>query len=90
MSYQVILFDRAGNASPRLSCEVLCDGTEIEIDAELAYEYINSSHKAHIIEQDIVVSEHIVHGYSFYGDTIINGVVASRCGQYILAVSKAL
>ncbi len=89
MSYDVVLFDKAGNASPPLSCEVHCDGTEIEIDAELAYEYINSLHKAHVIDGNTVISEHTILGYSFYGDTIINGVNASRCGQYILAVSSA-
>ncbi len=89
MSYSVVLFDRAGNASPTIPCEVHCDGTEIEVDAELAYEYINSSHKAHILDDSQVVSKHSVLGYSFHGDTIINGVMASRCGQYILIISAA-
>ncbi len=89
MSYTVVLLDRAGNASPPLACEVHCDGTEIEVDAELAYDFINSSHMAHIYENDLVISKHSVLGYSFHGDTIINGVNASRCGQYILTVSVA-
>jgi len=90
MSYSVILHDRAGNASPTFSCEIHCDGTEIEIDAEHAYEYINTSHKAYILDNDQIISVHMIHGYSFYGDTIINGVNASRCGQYILTVSSAV
>lgn len=89
MSYELILFDRAGNASPPLPCEIHCDGTEIEIDADLAYEYINSSHTAQILDDNEVISQHSVLGYSFHGDTIINGVNASRCGQYILTVSTA-
>ena len=90
MSYSVILLNRTGEMSPPLPCEIHCDGTEIEIDAELAYEYINSSHTAHILDGKEVVSKHSVLGYSFYGDTIINGVNASRCGQYILTISTAL
>lgn len=90
MTYSVILYDRNGKASPPLTCEVHCDGTEIEVDAEHAYEYINTSHKAHILDNDKVISVHIIHGYSFYGDTIINGVNASRCGQYILTISTAI
>ena len=90
MSYSVILLNRTGEASPPLPCEIHCDGTEIEIDAEIAYEYINSSHMAHILDGTEVVSKHSVLGYSFYGDTIINGVNASRCGQYILTISTAL
>ena len=89
MSYTVVLFDRAGNASPALPCDIHCDGTELEIDAELSCEYINSSHTAHIIDNNEVVSRHSVLGYSFFGDTIINGVNASRCGQYILIISTS-
>lgn len=89
MPYSVVLLDRTGNASPALPCDIHCDGTELEIDAELSYEYINSSHIAHIIDNNEVVSVHTVLGYSFYGDTIINGVNASRCGQYILIISTA-
>ncbi len=89
MAYTVVLLDRTGNASPPLPCEVHCDGTELEIDAATSYEYINSSHTAHIYDGDTIVSKHSVLGYSFYGDTIINGVNASRCGQYILIISTA-
>ena len=89
MSFKVVLFDRAGNSSPPLPCEVHCNGSEVEIDAELAYDFINSSYKAHILDNEEVISEHSVLGYSFLGDTIINGVNASRCGQYILTISTA-
>ena len=89
MSYKVILFDRAGNASPPFPCDVHCNGSEIEIDAELSYDYINSSYKAHLLDQGEVISKHSILGYSFTGDTIINGVNASRCGQYILSISTA-
>ena len=89
MSYTVVLLDRAGNASPALPCDIHCDGTELEIDAQLSYEYINSSYTVHIIDNNEVVSTHSVLGYSFLGDTIINGVNASRCGQYILVISTA-
>ncbi len=89
MPYTVVLLDRAGNASPELPCDIHCDGTELEIDAELSYEYINSSHTAHIIDNNEVVSTHSVLGYSFLGDTIINGVNASRSGQYVLIISNA-
>lgn len=90
MAYTVLLLDRAGNSSPPLPCEVHCDGTELELDAELSYEYINSSHTVHILDDGEIVSKHSVLGYSFYGDTIINGVNASRCGQYILIISNAI
>lgn len=90
MSYKVILLDRDGNESPAMTCEVHCDGTEIEVDAEIANEYINCSHMANLIDGDEIISVHHIHGYCFYGDTIINGVNASRCGQYILAVSSAI
>ena len=89
MSYTVILFDRAGNASPQLPCDIHCGGTELEIDAELSYEYISNSCSAHILDDREVVSEHAVLGYNFIGDTIINGVNASRSGQYILFISPA-
>lgn len=89
MGYKVILFDRAGNSSPPLSCDVLCDGSEIEVDAEAAYNFINSSVKAYVLDEGEVVSKHSVLGYSFIGDTIINGVNASRCGQYLLTISSA-
>jgi len=89
MTYTVILLDRAGNSSPALPCDIHCDGTELEIDAELSYEYINNSHIAHIIDNNEIVSSHSVLGYSFFGDTIINGVNASRRGKYILIISTA-
>jgi len=90
MSYKVILLDRDGNESPAMTCEVHCDGTEIEVDAEIANEYITCSRQANVIEGDQIISAHLIHGYSFYGDTIINGVNASRYGQYILTVSSAI
>tara|TARA_B110000240_G_C13194341_1_gene323408 strand:+ start:307 stop:549 length:243 start_codon:yes stop_codon:yes gene_type:complete len=80
MSHTVVLLDRSGNASPALPCDIHCDGTELEIDAESSYKYINSSHIAHILDDNEVVSTHSVLDYSFFGDTIINGVNASRCG----------
>jgi hypothetical protein len=89
MSYTVVLLDRAGNASPALPCDIHCDGTELEIDAEQSYKYINRSHTAHIMDNNEVVSTHSVLGYSFLGDTIIDGVNASRCGQYMLIISAA-
>ena len=89
MAYTVVLLDRAGNTSPQFPCEVHCDGTELEIDAETAYEYISSTHSVHIFDGDEVISKHSVLGYNFYGDTIINGVNASRYGQYILIISNA-
>lgn len=89
MPYAVILKDRAGNASPLLPCNIHCDGTELEIDAELAYEYIKSSHTTQIVDDGDIVSEHKVLGYSFYGDTIINGVKASRCREYLVVISNA-
>ncbi len=89
MSYEVVLLDRAGNASPPLPCDIHCNGSEIEVDAELAYQYINVSYTACVMDEGDVISQHTILGYSFYGDTIINGVNASRCGQYILTVSTA-
>jgi len=89
MTYTAILFDRAGNASPALPCDIHCDGTELEIDAELSYKYINSLHTIHIVDNNVVISKHSALGYSFQGDTIINGVHASRCGQYIIVISTA-
>lgn len=89
MSYEVVLLDRAGNASPPLPCDIHCNGSEIEVDAELAYRYINISYKACVMDDGDIISQHTILGYSFYGDTIINGVNASRCGQYILTVSTA-
>ncbi len=89
MSYTALLIDRNGNNSPFLSCDIHCDGTELEIDAELSYAYIGSSHIVQIYDGDELVSSHEVLGYSFHGDTIINGVNASRCGHYILILSSA-
>ena len=88
MSYKAVLFDRNGNRSPTLLCDIHCDGTELEIDAELSYEFIGSSHLVHIYDGNDLVSTHEVLGYSFHGDTIINGVNASRCGHYILILSS--
>ena len=90
MSYTVVLFNRVGNASPPLPCDIHCDGTELEIDAELSYEYISNSYSAHILDDNEIVSKHSVLGYNFIGDTIINGVHASRTGQYILIISSAI
>lgn len=90
MIYKLVLLDRKGNTSPAFACEIHCDGTEIEVDAELAYEYMNSSYKIYILEKDEIISEHMLLGYNFCGDTIINGVNASRSGQYILTVSAAI
>lgn len=89
MSYTVVLLDRVGNESPAFPCDIHCDGTELEIDAELSYEFINSSHTAQIIDNNEIISTHSVLGYSFHGDTIINGVNASRSGQYLLIISTA-
>ena len=89
MSYEAVLLDRNGNSSPRLLCDIHCDGTELEIDAELSYEYIGSSQTVNIYDGYDLVSTHEVLGYSFHGDTIINGVNASRCGHYILILSSA-
>ncbi len=89
MTYTVVLLDRAGNESPAFPCDIHCDGTELEVDAELSYEFINSSHTAHIIDGNEIISKHSVLGYSFLGDTIINGVNASRSGRYILIISTA-
>lgn len=90
MSYTAILFDRSGNASPQFPCEIYSNGTELEIDAELSYEYVNSCSLVHILDDNQKISVHEVLGYNFQGDTIINGVNASRSGQYILALSLAL
>ena len=87
MHYSVVLIDRTGNTSPSFPCDIHADGTELEIDAELSYDYISTSHIAHVLEGDNVISKHMVLGYSYHGDTIINGVNASRCGQYILTIS---
>ncbi len=89
MSYTVVLLDRAGNASPPLPCDIHCNSTELEIDAELSYKYINSSHTAHIMDKNEVASKHSVLGYSFLGEAVINNVSASRYGKYILAISIA-
>tara|TARA_R110002096_G_scaffold308856_7_gene503347 strand:- start:1144 stop:1416 length:273 start_codon:yes stop_codon:yes gene_type:complete len=89
MPYSVVLLDRTGNASPALPCDIHCDGTELEIDAELSYKYINRSSTAKILDDNEVISTHSVLGYHFLGDTIIDGVNASRSGQYILAISSA-
>ncbi len=89
MTYTAILIDRAGAASPAFACDIHCDGTELEVDAELAYEYVGSSHIVNILDGDDLVSIHEVLGYSFHGDTIINGVNASRCGHYVLILSTA-
>ncbi len=89
MSYKAVLIDRNGDSSPYLLCDVHCEGTELEIDAELSYEYIGSSHAVHIYDGNELVSTHEVLGYSFHGDTIINGVNASRCGHYILILGAA-
>jgi len=90
MNYTVVLFDRVGNASPPLPCDIHCDATELEIDAELSYEYISNSYSAHILDDSEIISRHSVLGYNFIGDTIINGVNASRSGQYILIISPAI
>ncbi len=89
MSYKAVLIDRNGDSSPYLLCDIHCEGTELEIDAELSYEYIGSSHTVHIYDGNELVSTHEVLGYSFHGDTIINGVNASRCGHYILILGAA-
>ena len=89
MTYTVVLLDRAGNASPQFPCDIHCDGTELEIDAESSCQYINRSHVAHILDNNEIVSKHSVLGYSFFGDTIVNGVNASRDGLYILVISTA-
>lgn len=87
MTYSVVLIDRHGQQSPALECEIFCGGTEFEIDAELSYEYIKTARRMHVIQEQQVVSEHDILGYSFLGDTIINGVHASRSGKYVLTVS---
>ncbi len=87
MFYTVVLLDRKGNESPELPCGIHGNSTELKIDAELSYKYINSSHIAHIIDHHEIVSRHSVLGYSFFGDAIINGVSASRYGHYILILS---
>lgn len=89
MKYFVKLIDRNGKASPLLSCEIFCDGTEFEVDAEMAYEYVKCARMILVFHDNKVISEHNILGYSFLGDTIISGVHASRCGKYVLAVSPA-
>ena len=87
MAYSVILIDRQGRQSPQFDCDIFCDGTEFEIDAELSYDYIKTARFIFVLQNDELVSEHSVLGYSFVGDTIISGVHASRCGKYVLTVS---
>ena len=88
MTYLVILIDRQGHQSPALECEIFCDGTEFEIDAELYYEHVKTARYAHVVQDNQVISEHEILGYSFLGDTIISGVHASRCGKYVITVSR--
>ena len=87
MNYSVVLIDRNGRQSPALSCEIFCGGTEFEIDAELSYEYIKTARRMHVVQNQQTISEHEILGYTFLGDTIINGVHASRSGKYVLTVS---
>lgn len=86
MTYSVILIDRQGRHSPTFDCDVFCDGTELEIDAEHSYEHIKTARTIHVLINNQVVSQHDILGYSFIGDTIISGVHASRCGKYVLTV----
>ena len=88
MTYCVVLIDRHGQQSPALDCEIFCGGTEFEIDAELSYEYIKTARRMHVVQEHQVISEHVILGYSFLGDTIINGIHASRSGRYVLTVSN--
>ena len=88
MTYSAVLFDRSGKASPPLPCEICGNGSELKIDAELCYEYVNSCYRANILNKNQTISTHKVLGYNFEGDAIINGVTASRCGQYILVLSS--
>ena len=89
MDYSVKLIDRNGKASPSFPCEIFCDGSEFEVDAELAYEYVKSARIMLVYFDNKVISEHNILGYSFLGDTIISGVHASRSGKYVLTVSPA-
>lgn len=89
MTYSVILIDRQGRHSPTLDCELFCDGTELEIDAELSYEYIKTARSINLLHGKDLISEHEILGYSFLGDTVISGVHASRSGKYVLTVSSA-
>ena len=88
MLYSVKLIDQHGRSSPDFDCEIFCDGSEFEIDAELSYEYIKTARIIHVISENRVLSEHTILGYSFVGDTIISGVHAARYGKYVLTVSS--
>ena len=87
MNYLAVLFDRSGKASPPLPCEIRGNGSELEIDAELSYQYVSSCYAVDILDKNQTISSHRILGYNFQGNTIINGVTASRCGQYILVLS---
>ena len=89
MSYTTVLIDRKGNTSPPFECEVCGDGAELEIDASTSYDYISKARSLYILENKKILSKHELHGYSFEGDTIIDGVNASRNGKYILILGGA-
>lgn len=88
MSYTTVLIDRDGNSSPPFKCEVCGDGTELEIDASDSYDYISKARSLYILENEKILSQHELHGYSFEGDTVINGVNAARSGKYILMIGS--
>ena len=89
MSYTTVLIDRNGNSSPPFECEVCGDGAELEIDASTAHNYISKARSIYIYEDEKILSKHELHGYSFEGDTVIDGVNASRNGKYILMLGGA-
>ena len=87
MTHSAVLLDRSGKASPPLPCEICGNGSELKIDAELCHQYVSSCYTVNILKKNQTVSTHTVLGYNFQGNTIINGVTASRCGQYVLMLS---
>lgn len=87
MKNKVKLIDRNGKQSPLFDYDTYADGAEFELDAESSHEYVKTARMLLVFQDDELIDEFNILGYSFHGDTIVNESHAHRNGNYILTVS---